>query len=279
MDAEVNRRARLERDLREAIRDGQVEVHYQPIVHLSSRRLVGFEALARWTHAELGPIAPEVFVGIAEDGGFVTELSDRLFAIACRDAATWPAGMTLSFNLARADLRDRKLAARMMPVLRAAGLAPSQVEVEINENTLVEEIEAAKPVLAELHAAGIRIALDDFGTGNSSLLHIREELFDRIKIDRSFIASMRVSRGDAAVVRAILGLSHALGLLVTAEGIEDPSLVDVLVAEGCQDGQGFSFSAAVTAAEATAMASAEADSRPLFPAPAPEPSPAAQSGD
>jgi EAL domain-containing protein (putative c-di-GMP-specific phosphodiesterase class I) len=125
--------------------------------------------------------------------------------------------------------------------------------VEINEEVLVAEIQAAKPVLRGLHAAGVRIALDDFGTGNSSLYHVREEFFDRIKIDQSFIAAMKTSRGDAAVVRAIVGLSKALGLPVTAEGIEDLSLVDTLIAEGCDDGQGFSFGAAVPAEEAAAM--------------------------
>ncbi|MCB1500007.1 MAG: EAL domain-containing protein [Bauldia sp.] len=253
MDAEVHRRARLERDLRQAVTDGTVEVHYQPIVDLRTRTVKAFEALARWTHPEYGAIEPVDFLGIAEDGGFIIQLSDHLFRTACRDAASWPPSITLSFNLARADLADRRLVTRTLTILNQAGLAPDRLEVEISENALVKEIEAAKPILAELHRAGIRIALDDFGTGNSSLYHIREELFDRIKIDRSFVAAMRTSRGDAAVVRAIVGLSKALGLPVTAEGIEDPTLVDTLIAEGCDDGQGFSFGAAVAAAEAAVM--------------------------
>jgi diguanylate cyclase (GGDEF)-like protein len=247
MDAEVRKRAQLERDLRQAIADASVTVNYQPIVELKSGAITGFEALARWHHPVFGDIPPKQFVGIAEDGGFVTELSTHLFRTACRDAGFWPSPIRLSFNVSRLQLADPMLVLRVLKVLGETGFSPTRLELEVSEDALVGEIDAAKAALAALHQAGIRIALDDFGSGNSSLYHLRECAFDRLKIDRSFIAAMRHSQGDAAFVRAILSLSHALGLPVTAEGIEDERLVATLLAEGCSDGQGSRFGAAMPA--------------------------------
>jgi diguanylate cyclase (GGDEF)-like protein len=257
MDDEVKRRARLERDLRLAIADGSVGMEYQPIVDLRTREVTAFEALARWRHPELGIVPPSVFVGIAEDGGFIVELSDHLLKVACREAASWPTAVSLCFNLSRLQLGDPGLIRRIVDVIDDTGLKPERLELEISEDALAGEIHAAKPALAALREAGIRVALDDFGTGNSSLHYIREHLFDRVKIDGSFVRGMPYSPGDAVFVHAIASLSRALGLTVTAEGIEDATLIDALIAEGCDQGQGFSFGGPMSAADARRLISAE----------------------
>ena len=253
MDAQVKRRAQIEMDLRRAINEGTIRPFYQPIVNLETREIIGFEALARWTHHEFGELAPEQFIGIAEDSGLITQLSFYLLRCACRDAVAWPSEIKLAFNLSRMQLADPMLVLRTLQVLGETGLNPNRLEMEISESALVTEIVAAKEALKAFHEAGIRIALDDFGTGNSSLNHLRECNFDRLKIDRSFIHSMADSEADAAFIRAIVGLCNALGLPVTAEGIEDDTIVGPLLAEGCLEGQGFSFGKAVSAEEALGL--------------------------
>jgi len=253
MDAQVQKRARIERDLRKAIVDGTVRPHYQPIVDLKSGLITGFEALARWDHPEFGPLEPEQFIGIAEDGGLIIPLSAHLLRIAARDATQWPADAKLCFNISRVQLADPLMVLRILQILGETGLSPTRLEVEISEQVLVGDIVAAKEAFAAFHTAGVRIALDDFGTGNSSLQHLRACHFDRLKIDRSFVMSMAGSEEATSLVNAILGLSKALGLPVTAEGIEDEALIEQLYEGGCSEGQGFRFSEAVPQQEAIRM--------------------------
>jgi diguanylate cyclase (GGDEF)-like protein len=250
MDAEVKKRAQIERDLRQAIEEGTVRPYYQPIVDLRTNTITGFEALARWHHPEYGDLEPEQFIGIAEDCGLIIALSSHLLRIAARDATEWPSSTKLCFNISRVQLSDPLMVVRILQILGETGLSPRRVEVEISEHALVSEIVAARAALDAFHQAGIRIALDDFGTGNSSLQHLRECHFDRLKIDRSFVTSMTGSDENTSLVNAILGLSKALGLPVTAEGIETEALVHLLKDGGCSEGQGFRFSEAVPQHEA-----------------------------
>lgn len=250
MDAEVQKRARIERDLRKAIADGTVRPHYQPIVDLKSGVIIGFEALARWDHPEFGQLEPEQFIAIAEDGGLIIPLSAHLLRIAARDATQWPVDTKLCFNISRVQLADPLMVLRILQILGETGLSPTRLEVEISEQVLVGDIVAAKEAFAAFHTAGVRIALDDFGTGNSSLQHLRTCHFDRLKIDRSFVMSMAGSDEATSLVNAILGLSKALGLPVTAEGIENEALISPLYEGGCSEGQGFRFSEAVPQEEA-----------------------------
>ncbi len=245
MDAQVKKRAKIERDLRRAIEDGTVRLFYEPIVDLRTGRLTGFEALARWHHPEFGDLEPEEFIGIAEDGGLIVALSAHLLRIAARDATQWPADVKLCFNISRLQLSDPMMVLRTLQILGETGLSPTRLEVEISEQALVSDIVSAREALDAFHVAGVRIALDDFGTGNSSLQHLRTCHFDRLKIDRTFIMSMSASEENAPLVNAILGLSKALGLPVTAEGIEDEALIGRLRDGGCSEGQGFRFSGAV----------------------------------
>ncbi|MET2825707.1 putative bifunctional diguanylate cyclase/phosphodiesterase [Mesorhizobium shangrilense] len=261
MDAQVQKRARIERDLRKAIADGTVRPHYQPIVDLKSGVIIGFEALARWDHPEFGQLEPEQFIGIAEDGGLIIPLSAHLLRIAARDATQWPVDTKLCFNISRVQLADPLMVLRILQILGETGLSPTRLEVEISEQVLVGDIVAAKEAFAAFHTAGVRIALDDFGTGNSSLQHLRTCHFDRLKIDRSFVMSMAGSEEATSLVNAILGLSKALGLPVTAEGIEDEALISPLYEGGCSEGQGFRFSEAVPQEEAIRLLGQRATAR------------------
>jgi diguanylate cyclase (GGDEF)-like protein len=253
MDVRIRERDRMERDLRAAIGTPALRPHYQPVVDLKTGKVQGFEALARWTHPELGEVEPVRFIPIAEDCGLVGELTDSLLAQACGDAAQWPTEVGLSFNISPVQLKDRTLGLRLMAILGRTGLAPQRLEVEITESALVRDLEAAQEILGQIRDAGVKIALDDFGTGYSSLYHLRNFKLDKIKIDRSFVEAMAFDRDSAAIVQALIGLGSGLSLTVTAEGVENADQQAMLVEQGCGQAQGFLFSRAVPAAEALAL--------------------------
>jgi diguanylate cyclase (GGDEF)-like protein len=253
MDRHVRERESIERELAASVGTDALRPWYQPIVDLKSGETVAFEALARWSHSALGEVPPERFIPIAESSGLIRELSDWLLRCAAHDAMAWPDHVTLSFNISPAQLRDRTLALRILSILAESGLSPRRLEIEITESAIVHDLEAAKDVLTALRDAGISIAIDDFGTGYSSLYHLRHFHIDRIKIDRSFIHAMSSEVESAAIVRALAGLAHGLGLVVTAEGIEASDELEALKLQGCEQGQGFLFSHAVPAAQARAM--------------------------
>lgn len=253
MDRHVRERELMERELRAAIAANDIQPYFQPLLNLKTRKIIGFEALARWTHSELGSIAPERFIPIAEETGQISELSDQLLRSACAAALTWPQHVTLAFNISPVQLRDRALAGRMLQILNDTGFSPSRLEVEITESALVRDLEAAKEVLGGLRDAGVRIALDDFGTGYSSLYHLTNFKIDKIKIDRSFVSRMRQERESEEIVTALIGLGRGLGMSVIAEGIETDVQDADLTTKGCDQGQGYLFGKAMTAHEATAI--------------------------
>jgi diguanylate cyclase (GGDEF)-like protein len=253
MDHHSRERELLERELALAIDAGDVNPWYQPIVDLKTQHVIAFEALARWNHPKLGDIPPDRFIPIAEDCGLMRALSDHLLRRACRDALSWPDRLTLSFNISPSQLQEKTLGLRILRILGETGLPPRRLEIEITESAIVRDLEAAKIVLSSLREAGVRIALDDFGTGYSSLYHLRNFKFDKIKIDRSFIESMDSETESAAIVRALTGLGQGLGLVITAEGIEQSDQRAALLKQGCQQGQGFLFSRAVPASQAAGL--------------------------
>jgi diguanylate cyclase (GGDEF)-like protein len=256
-EEEMDRRSRerefIERELAVAVETRAINPWYQPIVDLKTKQVTAFEALARWDHPTLGDVPPDRFIPIAEDCGLIRALSDHLLRCACRDAISWPDDVMLSFNISPTQLQEKTLGLRILGILGECGLSPRRLEIEITESAIVRDLEAAKAILSSLHDAGVRIALDDFGTGYSSLYHLRSLKFDVIKIDRSFIENMETEAESAAIVRALTGLGHGLGLVVTAEGVEQGDQRDVLLKQGCQQGQGFLFSQAVPAEEAAAL--------------------------
>ena len=261
MDDRVRERDLIERELRTAIGTSAVQPYYQPLIDLRTRQVVGFEALARWTHSTLGNVPPDRFIPVAESCGLMNELTDHLLLRAAHDACQWPEIVSLSFNISPSQLKDDTLGLRILSILGKAGLSPRRLEIEITESALVQDLEGAQQIVVALRDAGVRVALDDFGTGYSSLYHLRNFKVDKIKIDRSFVDKMECDPGASGLVRGLLGLGHGLGLIVTAEGVEKSAQAAALLEQGCEQAQGFLYSRALSAADAMKfMAMRKADS-------------------
>ncbi len=241
MTREVEMRRRLEEDLRRALSDGELGLYlaYQPQVRLSDNKLVGFEALVRWNHPELGQISPEVFVPIAERGQLIGCLGEWVLREACKAARRWRDDLYVAVNLSPAQITEGDLPLLVQSVLLDAGLSPSRLELEVTENVLIEDKLRALHILRRLSAMGIRIVMDDFGTGYASLSYLHIFPFDKIKIDRSFISNLELNAYSVAIVDAILGLCSSIGVPVTAEGIETRQQLEILMGKHCDFGQGF----------------------------------------
>jgi diguanylate cyclase (GGDEF)-like protein len=253
MDAHVERRIKIERELRKAIASNGIVSHYQPLVSLDGNSIIGFEALARWDSEDLGSLPPGVFIPIAEETGLINVLGDQLLRRACLDANAWPANFVLAFNVSPIQLRDPLLGLRILSILGQTGFNPHRLEIEITESALVENLGAAQTVVDDLRRAGVRIALDDFGTGYATLTQLLSFHLDKIKIDRSFVSRLDKGEDSLVIVRAILGLAKGFGLTTTAEGIEDAQQLARLKEIGCAEGQGYLFGKAIPAAEIPAL--------------------------
>jgi diguanylate cyclase (GGDEF)-like protein len=253
MDAHVEQRIQIERDLRIAVASNGIVPHYQPLVSLNGNRIIGFEALARWQNGNLGFVPPDLFIPVAEETGLIHALGDQLFRQACLDASTWPATFVLAFNVSPVQLRDPTLGLRLLSILGQTGFSPRRLEIEITESALVENVGIAQIVIDDLRQAGVRIALDDFGTGYATLSQLLSFHLDKIKIDRSFVSLLSNSQNSQIIVRTILGLANGLGLITTAEGVEDAGQLAYLKANGCTEGQGYLFSKAVPADDIRAL--------------------------
>jgi diguanylate cyclase (GGDEF)-like protein len=247
MDANARARREMAQDLREAVRTGGFELHYQPIVDIARHAIGGCEALLRWPHPEKGMISPVDFVPVAEDTGLITEIGEWVLMTACLEAATWPDYIKIAVNVSPVQFRSPALALRVIQALAASGLAASRLELEITEAVLIRDDEAALAVLHQLRAIGVRIALDDFGTGFSSLSYLQRFPFDKIKIDRSFIADVTVPGGSSSIVQAVVTIAAARDMVTTAEGVETQPQLDLLHMLGCTQMQGWLFSKALPA--------------------------------
>jgi diguanylate cyclase (GGDEF)-like protein len=247
MDAHVERRIAIETALRAAVAAKTIVPYYQPVVAFAGRRVVGFEALARWKSDKFGWVAPEQFITVAEEIGIISELGDQLLRQACLDARAWPAELTLAFNISAVQLRDPTIGLRVLAILAETGFNPRRLELEITETALVDNIRIAQEITSQLRQAGVRIALDDFGTGYATLSQLLSLKLDRIKIDRSFVDRLGKDRESTTIVRAVLGLASGFSLETTAEGIENDEQLASLRAEGCLEGQGYLFGKAVPA--------------------------------
>ncbi len=232
----------LEQAIRFAIEQDQFVPFFEPQVDLWSGEIVGFEVLARWDHPLSGILPPAHFLAAAEEMGLVGRLSDQVARKALRVAAGWDPKISLSINISPAQLADSWLAQRIVGMLTETGFPPERLTVEITESTLFADMELAKVIVSSLKNQGVSVALDDFGSGFSSLSHLRELPFDMIKIDRSFVGEMVSGRESEAIVRAVTTLAQALGVPVTAEGIEDAATHQAAAQRGCSFGQGWYFS-------------------------------------
>ena len=240
MHADLHRHQEAECELRRALADGAFELHFQPIVSLDRRRIVGAEALLRWRHPQRGLLPPTDFVALAESSGLIGEIGIWALRTGCAAAAAWP-GLCLAVNLSPAQARLPGLVEQVVMVLAATGLPPHRLELEITEGLLLHDSSGTLSTLARLRALGVGIVLDDFGTGYSSLSYLRRFPFSKIKVDRSFVANMSADVGAAAIVEAVATLGQRLNMQVCAEGIETEAQVGMLRAMGCDEGQGYLF--------------------------------------
>lgn len=249
MDAELHDRMRREEELRLAHGLDQLVVHYQPIVDLTGSRLVGLEALLRWQHPELGLIGPDAFLDIAHATGLIVPIGQWVLREATRQVARWSerSPLSVSVNVAPQQLRRPDFAHSVAEVLQETGLAPDLLRLEITESVTATDGVASLHHLNLLRALGVSLAIDDFGTGESSLASLRRYPIDTIKIDRGFVARADQDPEAAAVVRAVIGVGHALGLTVIAEGVETEGERDLLRFLGCDLAQGFLFGRPMTA--------------------------------
>lgn len=244
MDARMQARRVLELDLRRALIQREFEIHYQPLINLNTNEVSGFEALLRWRHPERGLVPLGEFIPLAEEIGLIVPIGEWVLRQACKDAVQWPDDVRVAVNLSPAQFRSKGLLEAVITALAVSKLAPERLEVEITENVLVSESDAALVLLHQLRGLGVRIAMDDFGTGYSSLSYLRKFPYDKIKIDGSFVREISDEQSSLAIVRAVTGLGTSLGIVTTAEGVETKEQLERVRAEGCSEVQGFYFSGA-----------------------------------
>ncbi|WP_439409446.1 EAL domain-containing protein [Bradyrhizobium sp. DASA03076] len=242
MDARAQARRLLDMDMRAALQRDEFQPYYQPIRDVVSDRVVAFEALLRWNHPERGLISPINFIPLAEETGLIVQLGELVLHRACADAATWPDDIGVAVNLSPVQFKSPNLIASVTEALRNSGLAARRLELEITESVLLQNSEATLTTLHDLRAMGVRISLDDFGTGYSSLSYLRSFPFDKIKIDRSFVSELATREDSVAIIRAVTGLGRSLGIVTTAEGVENDAQLELLRREGCTQAQGYLFS-------------------------------------
>jgi len=241
MEMQARARHALEMDLRTAIARHEFELHYQPIVLTGSKEICGMEALVRWNHPRRGLVAPDSFIPLAEETGLIVALGEWVLRTACQEAVTWPAHIKLAVNLSSVQFRQAGLMAMVTSALRDSGMPAERLELEVTESVLLQNNEDNLALLHRLRGMGISIALDDFGTGYSSLSYLQRFPFDKIKIDRSFVANLTTRADCMAIVSAVTGLARALDVITTAEGVESDEQLALLHAAGCTQAQGFLF--------------------------------------
>jgi diguanylate cyclase (GGDEF)-like protein len=247
LDEAASRRRQLELDMREALRHGGFELHFQPLFSLGQQRIKGFEALMRWNHPVRGPVSPAEFIPLAEETGMIIPLGEWALMEACHHAASWPGEVSVAVNISPRQFASPALGQAVVRALAASGLPPARLELEITESIFIGNVERTVAMLHSLRGLGVRVALDDFGTGYSSLSYLRSFPFDKLKIDQSFVRDLGRDASAQAIVRAIATLAGALGMETLAEGVEIQTHADVLRAEGCDMIQGYLISRPVPA--------------------------------
>ena len=254
LHSDAEERRQLEQDLRDAIASGGFEVHYQPVVHTSTERITGFEALLRWNHPTRGPMSPAKFVPIAEDSGLIAQIGEWVLRQACHDLAKWPESVRVAVNVSPLQFANPALPSIITNALAAAQINPARLELEITESVFLNDDEGTDAMFTALKRVGVRLALDDFGTGYSSLGYLKKAPFDKIKIDQSFVrgATINGSR-NGAIIASIVSLAEALGMETTAEGVETFDELDLVRMLGCSHVQGYIYAKPLDFAAACAQ--------------------------
>jgi diguanylate cyclase (GGDEF)-like protein len=255
MDSEVQRRRNREADLRRGVEAGEFEPHYQPLVSLATNRVCGFEALARWRHPGRGLLMPAEFIQLAEEIGLIADIGESILRRACRDALAWPSDLKVAVNLSPVQFgKSCQLVAMVREALAESGMQPERLELEITESVLLHDNAEVMEALQEIRALGVSFALDDFGTGYSSLSYLRRFPFGKVKIDRCFVQDIGMRAESDAIIHAVAELGRSLGMIITAEGVENGLQARRLAAHGCTEGQGYLYSPALPNDEALAFA-------------------------
>jgi len=239
LDEAAREKTRLESDLRDGLKRGELTLHYQPLIDLESAETIAFEALLRWHHPERGLLLPDSFIQLAEEVGLIDVLGQFVLQSACRTATEWPEHIRVAVNVSPLQFRNANLTNIVMHALASSGLSADRLELEITEAVLMEKSPDVAANIRRLRALGVGISMDDFGTGYSSLSYLLSYPFTKLKIDRSFILGLKDASNAKVVVGAIVSLGRSLGLTVTAEGIEHAEDLAYLRDLGCNQGQGF----------------------------------------
>jgi EAL domain-containing protein (putative c-di-GMP-specific phosphodiesterase class I) len=244
----------LENDLRRALERGELLLYYQPQAEVGTNRIFGVEALIRWQHPTLGLVAPDRFIGLAEETGLIVPIGEWVLRQACEQGRAWhDAGvdnLTIAVNISVRQFLQPDLAGVIGQVLARSGLPARCLELEITESTAMEDLEASAQILRALQDMGVRIAIDDFGTGHSSLSYLKNFPIQTLKIDRSFVKDIPGDPNDAAIVSAAIAMAHSLGLTVIAEGVETEEQIEFLRDRACDAFQGYLISQPLPAHEA-----------------------------
>ncbi len=255
VDSEMRRRRELEKDLREALTQGQLHLVYQPQVDYRDHRIVGVEALLRWQHPQHGLVPPDTFIPLAEQNGSIIPIGEWILDQTCRQLREWhDQGFTdlrMAINLSTVQLHHAELPRVVNNLMQVYRLPPRSLELEVTETGLMEDITTAAQHLLSLRRSGALIAIDDFGTGYSSLSYLKSLPLDKIKIDKSFVQDLLDDEDDATIVRAIIQLGKSLGMQVIAEGVETLEQEAYIIAQGCHEGQGYLYSKPLPARELT----------------------------
>ncbi len=257
MDDALNIRRKLEAEMRRALEHDEFFLNYQPVVSRDGRRMVGVEALIRWRHPDRGELPPGAFLPVAEGSDLMWQIGAWVLKTAMRDALAWPQ-LTVAVNVSTSQLRHPDFVSYVRRTLTELNYPASHLELEVTEAVLMDHTAIAKRTFSELHGLGLRIALDDFGTGFSSLSYLRQFHFDKFKIDRSFVTNVETESESAAIVRSLVGLGEALGMTITAEGIETETQFHFLQTAGCDYMQGYYFGRPMAAAKISERLAGEA---------------------
>ncbi len=257
MSARSLERLEVEHELRRVVERGELELHYQPQLEIGGGRLIGVEALVRWRHPVKGMISPAEFIPIAEETGAIGDIGAWVLATACAQNRQWQeAGLppiVMAVNISPRQFADPELPKTVLRALRASGLAPEWLELEVTEGAAMHDVDTAIATLHAFKAIGVRLSIDDFGTGYSSLAYLKRFPIDKLKVDQSFIRNMTEDPSDAAIARSVITLGHSLGLTVIAEGVETEAHLRLLGEYGCDEFQGYLFSRPKPAAELRVM--------------------------
>lgn len=255
VDSEMRRRRELEKDLREALKRNELQLVYQPQVDYRDHRVVGVEALLRWQHPQHGFVPPDLFIPLAEQNGSIIPIGEWVLDQACHQLRDWHDQgfneLRMAVNLSTVQLHHTELPRVVNNLLQVYRLPPRSLELEVTETGLMEDISTAAQHLLSLRRSGALIAIDDFGTGYSSLSYLKSLPLDKIKIDKSFVQDVLEDEDDATIVRAIIQLARSLGMQVIAEGVETPEQESYIIAQGCNEGQGYLYSKPLPARELT----------------------------